>query len=207
MPNVDYSDVDNLMSNQNQLLDDQQKLQDKIVDMGTQQAVTRLEKQKTDQQEEAQKEASGLYTNYKKQSQQYGANQEQLVARGLGNSGYAESSQVSLYNTYQKNVTEVMNNNNKIKAEIDLSITEAYQNADIQKAQNAITLYQQKAELLLNEYNLRYQKYRDAVGDEQWEKSYALQREQFEYQKQRDQVSDGQWEKQYALSLQSARLG
>ena len=207
MPNVDYSDVENLMTNQNQLLDDQQKLQDKIVDTSTKQTVTRLEKQKDDQQEEAQKEASGLYTNYKKQSAQYGANQEQLVEKGLGNSGYAESSQVNLYNAYQKNVTEVMNNNNKIKADIDLSITEAYQNADIQKAQNAITLYRQKAELLLNEYNLRYQKYRDAVGDEQWEKTYALQREQFEYQKQRDQVSDGQWEKQYALSLQSARQG
>ena len=205
MPNVDYSDVENLMTEQNQLLDDQKRLQEQIVDTSTEQSVNRLNKQKEDLQKEAEKEASGLYTNYKKQSSQYGVNQEQLVAQGLGNSGYAESSRVDLYNTYQRNVTNVMNNNNKLKAEVDLSINEAYQNADIQKAQNQLALYQQKADLLMNEYSLRYQKYRDAVGDEQWEKQYALQREQFEYQKQRDTVSDSQWEKQYALSLQNSR--
>ena len=205
MPNVDYSDVENLMTQQNQLLDDQQKLQDQIVDTSTEQSVNRLNKQKQDQQEEATKEASGLYTNYKKQSSQFGTNQEQLVAQGLGNSGYAESSRVDMYNTYQRNVTNVMNTNNKLKAEIDLSINEAYQNADIQKAQNQLALYQQKAELMMSEYSLRYQKFRDAVGDEQWEKQYALQREQFEYQKQRDTVSDSQWEKQYQLSLKSSR--
>lgn len=205
MPNVDYSDVDSLMTNQNQLLDDQKRLQDQIVDKSTEQSVNRLNKQKNDLQEEAEKQASGLYTDYKKQSQQYGANQEQLVAQGLNNSGYAESSQVNLYNAYQKSVTDVMNTNKKLKAEVDLSINEAYQNADIQKAQNQLAIYQQKSQLLMNEYNLRYQKYRDAVGDEQWEKQFAFQREQFEYQKQRDAVSDSQWEKQYALSLQSSR--
>ena len=126
------------------------------------------------------------------------------MAQGLGNSGYAESSRVDMYNTYQRNVTNVMNTNNKLKAEIDLSINEAYQNADIQKAQNQLALYQQKAELMMSEYSLRYQKFRDAVGDEQWEKQYALQRDQFEYQKQRDTVSDSQWEKQYQLSLKSS---
>lgn len=202
MPNVDYSDIDNMMNEQDKMLDEQQKLQEQIVDTSTEQTVNRLNKQKEEQQKEAEKEASGLYTNYKKQSSQYGVNQEQLVAQGLGNSGYAESSRVDLYNTYQKNVTNVMNTNNKLKAEIDLNINEAYQNADIQKAQNQLALYQQKADLLMNEYSLRYQKYRDAVGDEQWEKQYALQREQFEYQKSRDAVSDSQWEKQYQLSLQ-----
>lgn len=205
MPNVDYSDVDNLMTNQNQLLDDQKKLQDQIVDKSTEMSVNRLEKQKNDLQDESEKQASGLYTDYKKQSQQFGANQEQLVAQGLNNSGYSESSQVNLYNAYQKSVTDVMNTNKKLKAEVDLSINEAYQNADIQRAQNQLTIYQQKSQLLMNEYNLRYQKYRDAVGDEQWEKQFAFQREQFEYQKSRDAVADSQWEKQYALSLQSSR--
>lgn len=207
MPNVDYSDVDKLMTEQKQILDDQQKLQDQIVDTSTEQTVNRLNVQKEEQQKEAEKEASGLYTNYKKQSSQFGVNQEQLVEQGLGNSGYAESSKVDMYNAYQRNVTEVMNTNNKLKAEIDLNITEAYQNADIQKAQNQLALYQQKADLLMNEYTIRYQKYRDAVSDEQWEKSYTLQRDQFEYQKQRDAVSDSQWERQYQMSLKSSRQG
>lgn len=199
MPNVDYSDIDRLEEKQNSMLDEQQKLNDKIVDTSLQQTTTRLEKQKEEQEKEAKKEASGLYTNYKKQSQQFGVNQEQLVARGLGNTGYAESSKVSLYNQYQSNVTEVMNKNNELKAEIDLQMNEAYQNADIQKAQNAVQMFEQKINLLLQNYSLRYQKYRDAVADEQWEKSYQLQVQQM-------QQSQSNWEKEYALSLaQSSR--
>ena len=199
MPNVDYSDIDRLEEKQNSMLDEQQKLNDKIVDTSLQQTTTRKEKQKEEQEKEAKKEASGLYTNYKKQSQQFGVNQEQLVAQGLGNTGYAESSKVSLYNQYQSNVTEVMNKNNELKAEIDLQMNEAYQNADIQKAQNAVQMFEQKINLLLQNYSLRYQKYRDAVADEQWEKSYQLQVQQM-------QQSQSNWEKEYALSLaQSSR--
>ena len=55
MPNVDYSDVENLMTQQNQLLDDQQKLQDQIVDTSTEQSLNRLNKQKQEQEEEATK--------------------------------------------------------------------------------------------------------------------------------------------------------
>lgn len=199
MPNVDYSDIDNLESEQNRNLEQQQQLNNKIADTSLNQNLNRLEKQKNEQEKEATKEASGLYTNYKKQSQQFGANQEQLVAQGLGKSGYSESSKVNLYNQYQSNITEVMNKNNELKAEIDLQMNEAYQNADIQKAQNNLAMYQQKLQLLSQNYQLRYQKYRDAVADEQWEKSFALQQQQA-------QQSQSNWEREYALSLaQSSR--
>lgn len=194
MPNVDYSDIEQLENKQNSMLDEQQKLNNQIVDTSLNQSITRLEKQKADQEKEATKQASGLYTNYKKQSQQFGANQEQLIAQGLGKSGYAESSKVSMYNQYQSNVTEVMTKNSELKAEIDLQMNEAYQNADIQKAQNAVEMYTQKINLLMQNYSLRYQKYRDAVADEQWERSFALQQQQVNQ-------SQANWEKEYALSL------
>lgn len=199
MPNVDYSDIDALENKQNSMLDEQQKLNNQIVDTSLNQSITRLEKQKADQEKEATKQASGLYTNYKKQSQQFGVNQEQLVAQGLGKSGYAESSKVSMYNQYQANVTEIMTKNSELKAEVDLQMNEAYQNADIQKAQNTFDMYTQKLNLLMQNYSLRYQKYRDAVADEQWEKSFALQQQQVNQ-------SQANWEKEYALSLaQSSR--
>ena len=201
MPNVDYSDIDRLEAEQNQNLEQQQQINNQIVDTSLNQSLARLEKQKADQEKEATKEASGLYTNYKKQSMQYGANQEQLVAQGLGNTGYAESSKVSLYNQYQSNVTEVMNKNNELKAEVDLQMNEAYQNADIQKAQNNLALYTQKLQLLSQNYQLRYQKYRDAVADEQWERQFAMQQQQAER-------SQSNWEKEYALSVaKSSRQG
>lgn len=198
-----YEEIEELENKQNNMLDEQSKLQEQIIDSQTKQSVTRLEKNKDEQEKESIKQASGLYTDYKKQSQQFGTNQEQLVAQGLGNSGYSESAKVSLFNSYQKNVTDVMNTNAKLKADFDLSIEEAYQNADIQKAQNAISILEQKSNNLLNIYQLRkeqekflYQKERDKIADEQWERTFALQRQQAGQ-------SQANWEKEYALSVQN----
>lgn len=206
-----YGEIEELENKQNTMLDEQSKLQEQIIDTQTKQSVTRLEKDKEEQEKEAIKEASGLYTDYKKQSQQFGVNQEQLIAQGLGNSGYSESSQVSLYNNYQKNVTNVMNTNAKLKADFDLSIEEAYQNADIQKANKAINILEQKSNNLLNIYQLRkeqekflYQKERDKVADDQWERSFALQQQNFALQQQQAQQSQSNWEREYALSLQNS---
>lgn len=196
--NVDYSDIDKLETEQNRLLEEQKQTNNDIADKQAQQQVTRVEKQKKDQNEEAIKEASGLYKSYKKQDQQYGVNQEQLVAQGLGKSGYAESSKVALYNQYQANVTEVMNTNNKLQEEYNLQMNEIYQNADIQKAQNLSEFYATKINLLLQNYQLRYQKYRDAVSDAQWERSIGLQEQQ-------SAQSQANWEKEYALSLEKSR--
>lgn len=206
-----YEDIEELEDKQNSMLDEQSKLQEQIIDTQTQQSVTRLEKDKEEQEKEAIKEASGLYTDYKKQSQQFGANQEQLIAQGLGKSGYSESAQVSLYNNYQKNVTNVMNTNAKLKADFDLKTEEAYQNADIQKVQNAMSILEQKSNNLLNMYQLRkeqekflYQKERDKIADDQWERSFVLQQQNFALQQQQAQQSQSNWEREYALSLQNS---
>lgn len=189
-----YEDIDNLMSNQNEMLDRQQELQDQIVDKGLQKAQNEVDRQKQELDETANKQGKALYQEYKKQSNPYGATQEQLASQGLNNSGYAESSQVRLYNEYQRNVTNLLTETNKLKAEADFNMNQAYIDADIQKAQNSLALYQQKAQLLLTEYDLRYQKYRDDVADSQWERQFAFQQQQAE-------LSQSNWERQYALSL------
>lgn len=197
-----YEEIEELESKQNTMLDEQSKLQEQIIDTQTKQSVTRLEKDKEEQEKDAIKQASGLYTDYKKQSQQFGVNQEQLIAQGLGNSGYSESSRVSLFNNYQKNITNVMNTNAKLKADFDLSIEETYQNADLQKAQNAMSILEQKSNNLLTIYQLRkeqekflYQKERDRIADQQWGRNFELQQQQA-------QQSQSNWEHEYALSLQ-----
>jgi hypothetical protein len=50
------------------------------------------------------KEQKGAYTDYKKQTNAYGANAEQMAAMGMAGTGYAESSQVSMFNQYQNRV-------------------------------------------------------------------------------------------------------
>lgn len=193
-----YEEIDNLMNEQYENLDKQQTLQNEIIDKGIQKQQAQIDKQKADYEQEAEKTAKGLYTDYRKQSNPYGATAEVLASQGLNKSGYAESTQTSMYNTYQRNVTELVNTTRKLKADADFQMNQAFMEADIQKAQSALTLYQQKAQLALTEYDLRYRKYRDDVADAQWEKSYQLQAQQA-------QQSQANWEREYQLSLEKAR--
>lgn len=211
-----YQDLDDLYNQQNQALDKQKEMQKSIIDKQTDVEVNRMNTQKDDYDREAEKVAKGLYTSYQKASSNYGVEAEIRAERGLNNSGYAESSQVNLYNDYQRNLTEVITKTNELKAKVDQSINEAYANADIQKAQAELELYKQQSQLALQQYEYKHQRDREKVADEQWQKGYDLDREQFDwnksswqqqfdYQKQRDTISDSQWEKQYQLSLQNSR--
>ena len=214
-----YEDIDNLMTEQNKNLARQQELQNTIVDQGLQKAQNEVNRQKAEIDEQATKEARGLYTDYQKQANPYGVQAEQMAQTGLANSGYAETSKVNLYNNYQKNVTSLMVNAQKLKSEADFNMNQAYKDADVQKAQNSLALYQQQAQLLLTEYDLKqdrdkfmYQKERDAVADTQWQKQFDFQQEQarlaqqqwerqFTFQQQQADLAQSNWERQYALSL------
>ena len=189
-----YEDIDNLMDKQNQLFDTQKGLQDTIVDTGLKKVQNEVNYQKQQIDEDVQKQGKALYTDYQKQANPYGATAEQMATTGLQNSGYSESSKVNLYNNYQKNLTTLMTEANKLKAQADFNMNQAYLDADIQKAQNSLAMYQQQAQLLLTEYDLRYQKYRDDVADSQWERQFA-------FQQQQAALSQSNWERQYALSL------
>lgn len=217
-----YEDIDRLTEQQGTMLDESLKKQEEIVNKQTQMNVDELEKNKAEIDEQAKKTNQGLYTEYKKASNPYGVNAEATYARGLGNSGYAETTQTNLYNTYQKNVTNTINNAQKLKSDFDFQISQARQNGDITLAQNALQIYMQKMQLLTEEYELRnnreqylYQKEQNALQQSNWEKEYAYQQERdrvsdnqwqqsFDYQKQRDAVADSQWAKEYALSSRKA---
>ena len=211
-----YEDIDKLTEQQGTMLDESLKQQQDIVNKQTQMNIDALEKNKTEIDQQADKVNQGLYTEYKKASNPYGVNAEATYARGLGNSGYAETTQTNLYNTYQKNVTDTVNNAQKLKADFDFQISQARQNGDITLAQNALQIYMQKMQLLTQEYELRnnreqylYQKEQDALQQSNWEKEYAYQQERdavsdnqwqqsFDYNKSRDEVSDRQYAEQMA---------
>ena len=217
-----YEDIDRLTEQQGTMLDETLKKQEDIINQQTQMNINEIEKQKSEVDEQTKKTNQGLYTEYKKASNPYGVNAEATYAKGLGNSGYAETTQTNLYNTYQKNVTDTINNAQKLKSDFDFQINQARQNGDITLAQNALQIYMQKMELLTQEYELRnnreqylYQKEQNALQQSNWEKEYAYQQERdrvsdsqwqqsFDYQKERDAVADSQWAKEYALSRSTA---
>ena len=210
-----YEDIDKLTEQQSTMLDESLKQQQDIVNKQTQMNVDALEKNKAEIDQQTTKTNQGLYSDYKKASNPYGVNAEQTYAKGLGNSGYAETTQTNLYNTYQKNVTDTVNNAQKLKADFDFQISQARQNGDITLAQNALQIYMQKMQLLTQEYELRnnreqylYQKEQDALAQSNWEKEYAYQQERdavadnqwqqsFDYNKSRDEVADSQWQQSF----------
>lgn len=172
--------IDKLEAQQNNYLDRQQELNNEIIDKGLQKTQAQVDFERSQYEQEANKNAKALYSNYQKEQNQYGANAEAIASQGLANSGYAESSRVNLYNNYQNNVTNLMNELNREKAALDLQINQAYIDADIQRAQNMVSIYQQKMDLAMNAYQLRYSLYRDQVADEQWAQEFELQKRQLD---------------------------
>lgn len=222
---TEYEDIDNLMNKQNNLLDEQQRKQNEVINQQTQMNVDELNKEKEKIQKEVSKTNQGLYTQYQKQANQYGAGMEQLTQQGLASSGYAETTKTALYNTYQKNVTETLNNARELYSDYNFKISQAKQQGNILQAQSAVDLYAQRAQLLMQNYELRqnrekylYQKERDKTSDNQWLKTFEEQtrqneienewrQKQFEYQKQRDSVSDSQWQQQFNTSKKKSSSG
>lgn len=192
---TNYDEIDNLMEKQNQNLQEQQKVSNEIIDIGLQKTQNEVNKQKEEYERDANKTAKALYADYRKQSNPYGAMAEQLASQGLANSGYAESTQTSMYNTYQKNVTELENKTRQLKADADFQMNQAYLDADIQKAQNTLSIYKQQSELAITEYNLKYQKHRDDIADQQFERQMQMQERQ-------NAQAQSNWEREYQLSLQ-----
>ena len=206
-----YEDIDRLTNKQNEMLDNSLQQQQNITNKQTELNVAELERNKQEIDKDTDKTNKALYSEYRKATNPYGSNAENLASQGLGNSGYAETTQTNLYNTYQKNITDTLNNARDLKADFDFQISKARQTGDITLAQNALTIYNQKMQLLTQEYDMKnnreqflYQKEQDALSQSNWEKEYNMQQNQwqqsFDYQKQRDAVSDSQWQKEYELS-------
>ena len=177
-----------------------------------------IEQQKEQTKKDYIKEQSGAYVDWRKQSNEYGAESEQMAATGLTNTGYSESSQVSMYNTYQNRVASARESYNQAVMNFDNAIAQAkIQNSSIlaeiayeaQKQQLELSLqgFQYKNQLLLDkadkktalesEYYKRYQDVLAQINQEnalaeqarQYDESMAFQREQFAWQQEQAKKS------------------
>ena len=203
-----YEDIEKLTTQKQNMLDEALKQQNDIVSKQTQMNVDTLERQKQDIEKDAIKTNRALYQDYRKASNPFGQQAENLASQGLGNSGYAETTQANLYNTYQQNITSTLNNARDLKADVDFQIQQARQQGDITLAQNALELYKQRMQLLSEEYDLRnnreqflYQKEQDALAQRNWQTEFNYNKSvadrNYNYQVSRDAVADSQWQKNY----------
>lgn len=210
--------VDNLTNQGNEILNKSVNAQTQAIDQGTQTNINELQRQSEKAEAETLKNNKGLYQEYQKQINPFGVGQESLAGQGLGHSGIAESTRTSIYNNYQKNITESMNNLRNVKADYNAKMAEVRSSGDIAKAEALSNAYLQQLSMIQNAYslaqgekefewqkstderNFNYQKDRDAVVDSQWQA-------QMDFQKQQAAQEQSNWEKEYAASQAKSSSG
>lgn len=187
--------------------DKQSQLQQEQTDFTIQQ----IEQQKQQAQKDYTKEQSGAYVDWQKQTNQYGAIAEQQAAAGMTNTGFAESSQVAMYNAYQNRVMTsrevvnqaILNYNNGIREaqlQNNSALAEIHFKALEQQLKYALEGFQYKNNLVLeltnkkvevdNEYYNRYLAVLDQINTEnafaeeqrQFNEQMAMQQKEFEEQ-------------------------
>lgn len=129
----------------------QQQMQQENTDF----TISKIEQDKAQAEKDYTKEQAGAYVDWQKQSNQYGANAEQMAANGLQNSGYSESSQVSMYNTYQNRVAIARESFNKAVLNYDNSIKEAQLQNNAALAEISFKALQTQLELSLQGFQYK----------------------------------------------------
>ena len=140
--------------------DKQAQLQQKNTDF----AIEQINQQKDQAKKDYTKEQSGAYVDWQKQSNQYGAQAEQMASQGMAGSGFSESSQVGMYNTYQNRVAvareslnkTMMNFDNNIQQAIlqnNSALAEIYYNAHREQLELSLESFQNKNTLLIEQAN------------------------------------------------------
>lgn len=117
--------VDSYTDQQITATKDWEKTQTDMQNENTEFAIDKINQDKENTHKDYIKEQSGAYVDWQKQSSQHGANAEAMAARGMGATGYSESSQVSMYNTYQNRVATAREAYSRAVQNYNNAITEA----------------------------------------------------------------------------------
>jgi hypothetical protein len=129
----------------------QKKIQQEQTDF----AIEQINQQKEQATKDYQKEQSGAYVDWQKQSNQYGANAEQAAAQGMTNTGWSESSQVSMYNTYQNRVATAREAYSRAILNYDNAIKDARLQNNAALAEIAYNALQTQLELSLEGFQYK----------------------------------------------------
>lgn len=127
-------------------------------------AIEQINQQKEQANKDYQKEQSGAYVDWQKQSNQYGAEAEKMAAAGLANTGYSESSQVSMYNTYQNRVATARESYQRAVLNYDNAIKDAQLQNNAALAEIAYNALQKQLELGLQGFQYKNQLILDLTG-------------------------------------------
>jgi len=171
-------------------------------------ALEQIEQQKEQAQKDYTKEQKGAYADWQKQSNQYGAEAEQMAANGLTNTGFSESSKVSMYNMYQNRTVAAREGFNQIMLNYDNAMKEAILQNNSALAEIALTSLQQQLQYLLDGFqyentllleqankkleidNMYYGRYQDVVNQINEENALAESKRQFDLANNTASITD-----------------
>ena len=195
--------------------DKQSQLQQEKTDF----AIEKIEQDKAQAKKDYTKEQSGAYVDWRKQSNEYGTEAEKMASAGLANTGYSESSQVSMYNTYQNRVTaaresynqavlsynnaitEARLQNNSVLAEIAYQALQKELELSLQGFQYKNTLIQAKADRKTQVNSEYYARYQDVLKQINTENALAEEVRQYNASLAQQQAQLAEQKRQYDADL------
>jgi hypothetical protein len=149
------NNADQFYDRQAQVARENAQRQQELQNASTEQQVKEINQQREKTERDYQKEQRGAYTDYQKQVNEYGVNAEIMASRGLAGTGYAESSQVSMYNAYQNRVAMARQSLADSQQNYDNLIAQARLNNDTKQAEIANELARAQAEYALQGFQYK----------------------------------------------------
>ena len=135
---------------QQQQLDDYETEQKNFQQEQTDFAIEQIEQKREQTEKDYIQEQQAAYGDYKRQTDPYGVNAEQMAALGLSRSGYSESSNVAMYTAYQNRVAVARASFQQATLEFDNAIKEAKLTNDINLAKIAAETLEKKLALSMD---------------------------------------------------------
>ena len=129
--------------------------QSEIQQANTDFAIEKINQEKEKAEKDYTKEQKASYADYQKQINDYGVNAELMAEQGLKNSGYSETSRVSMYNTYQNRVATARESLNNAVLSYNTAIKEAQLANNSKLAEIANNALQQQLELALQGFQYK----------------------------------------------------
>lgn len=124
---------------------EQEKLQQERSDF----EIEKIEQQKQQTEKEYVNEQSAAYADWQKQSKKHGVEAEQMATNGMVGSGYSESSQIAMYNSYQYRITAAKASFEQATVSYNNAMTEARLQNNAALAEIAANAYEKKMELIM----------------------------------------------------------
>ena len=215
---------DKFYQDQQNLIKDYETTQKEVQQQQTDFTIEKIEQQKNQAKQDYTKEQKASYQDYRKASNQYGANAEAMASRGLNYTGYAETTNRDLYTTYQNRYATARETYNRAVLNYDNSIKEAQLANSSALAEISFKSMQQQLELALEGFQYKntllqaqleaqnqtedryYNRWHDVLEQintenalaeqiRQFNANLAFEKEQFNWQKEQAKIENAQQER------------